>query len=156
MRFLADTNWLVAAYFADQDVHRTEIVTRFTARWDLPWLVSPVVLLESRNVFASLSARQNPPEWRRLQDVIGTRLIVPEMTWEAIEAKAQEFFQRFSHKARIGTLDAMLIGAGVIARATHFLSFDKNSNARAMAAVLKLKVFPELTAEDRRRMALFR
>lgn len=40
--------------------------------------------------------------------------------------------------------------------ATHFLSFDTNSSVRAMAAVVKLKVYPELTAEDKRRMAAFR
>jgi hypothetical protein len=63
---------------------------------------------------------------------------------------------RFSHKALLGSLDVMLAAHALDSGATHFLSFDTGSNLRALAAVLKLKVFPDLTADDKRRMALLR
>lgn len=53
-------------------------------------------------------------------------------------------------------MDRMILSSGLQAGATHFLSFDTNSSARSLAAHLKLKAFPELTAEDKRRIAAFR
>lgn len=50
----------------------------------------------------------------------------------------------------------MILASALKAEATHFLSFDTHSNLRALAAVLKLKVFPELTAADKRRIAALR
>jgi predicted nucleic acid-binding protein len=156
MRFAVDTNWLVATYFIDDDVRRTEIVERFVARHQPQCIVSPVVLLESENVFSTLAANPRPNEWHRLQSDLGRRLLRSELTWDAMEEKARELFRRFSHRASISTFDVMIIAGALKAEATHFLSFDTRSNTRAFAAVLKLKVVPELSEEDKRRMARFR
>ena len=156
MRIFADTNWLVAGYFVKTDQGRSEIVRNFSARCDAPWLISPVVWLECQNIFSGIAREPNPPEWRNFQADIGTKLLVPEVTWDAMNIKAKELLNRFSHKARLGTFDVMLVASALKADATHFLCFDTQSNLRALAAVLKLKVFPELTPEDKRRISVLR
>jgi hypothetical protein len=153
---MADSNWLVAAYVTGQNPVRTEVVRRFTARMDVPIWLSLVVELECQNIFAALGQEPKGEEWCQFQADIGTKLLVTEIGWNSLVEKSRELFQRFSHKARLGTLDTMILASALKAEATHFLSFDTNSNTRALAAVLKLKVFPALTAEDRRRMAAFR
>lgn len=140
----------------ENDRPRAEIVRRFITRHDVPFLVSDIVLLECENVFASIAAAQNPLEWQRLVGEIGTKVTKIDFAWEQLAVDARSMIRRFSHKAPISTFDTMILAAAVKAEATHFLSFDKNSNLRALAAVLKLKVFPELTADDKRRMAVLR
>ena len=155
MNALADTNWLVAAYFLN-DPLRSGIVERFSKRHGTAWLVSPASLLEAQNVFPGIARQASPPELKNLMTDVGTKLIVPPHSWESLALKTQELFSRFSHKGRFAAFDAMILASALQAGATHFLSFDTNSNLRALAAVLRLKVFPELTVEDRRRMAQFR
>lgn len=156
MKVFADTNWIVAAYFRRLDPKRTFVVDRFSAKFDRPWMVSAIVALECENTFRLIGAHAEPPEWRSLQSDFGSRLNQTEDSWISIEAKAKVLFRQFSCKSRIGTLDTMILASAILAGATHFLSFDSNSNLRALASVLKLKVFPELTPEDKRRMTAFR
>lgn len=156
VRAFVDTNWLVAAYFPLLDPSRSATTARFSEKWDAPWLISAAVHLECENVFRFIGGHALSPEWVDLQGDLGTAVIQTEHSWETITSKAKELIQRFSPKAKIGTLDTVILASALMSEATHFLSFDTNSNARALAAVLKLKVFPELTAEDKRRMAIFR
>jgi predicted nucleic acid-binding protein len=156
MTLFADTNWLVAAYFDKADANRSAIVQRFGARTDSPWIISAVVLMECANTFPALAGEPNPEAWRELQRDIGRRVWLLDAGWSAIAANADDLISRFSHRARLGTLDLMILASALKCGATHFLSFDTNSSARALAAVLKLKVVPELTELDRRRMQFFR
>lgn len=156
MKIVADTNWLVAAYIVKLDQPRTEIVHRFIERCDLPWIVPPPALIEARSVFASYTNTPKSPEWERLKGDLGHKLLPSPHSWEEIALKAEELSDRFSPKARVGTLDLLILAAAVKAEATHFLSFDSNSNTRGLAAVLKLKVFPDLTVADKQRAAAFR
>ena len=76
--------------------------------------------------------------------------------WAAISDKAEDLFARHSHRAKLGTFDVMLVASAVLSEATHFLSFDTNSNARALAAAAKMKLFPELADADRQRLSALR
>jgi hypothetical protein len=156
MKIVADTNWLVAAYFVNVDLSRTDIVIRFADHWDVAWRVPRPVLLEAQNVFAAYAGKPNGDEWITFQGDVGTKLFIPELGWNELLATTEELCDRFSHKTRLGTLDLMILASALRIEATHFLSFDTDSSTRALAAHLKLKVFPDLTAEDKRRMALFR
>jgi predicted nucleic acid-binding protein len=156
MRVFADTNWLVAAYFTELDPRRTAIVERIGKKFNVPWVISVVVLMETANTFRMLASNPNPQEWRDLNSDLGSRIEVTDDGWEEISAKSTELVERYSHKRRIGTLDIMILASALKCGATHFLSFDTNSHLRALAAVLKLKVVPELTTEDKTRMAIFR
>lgn len=156
MKLFADTNWLVASYFQTSDDDRSGIVGRFARKHDHPLVVVPLVYLESRNVFAWIARDANPKEWQMLQADIGSRLLLAPMDWAALSKKSEELFARHSHRGKLGTFDVMLVAAALESDATHFLSFDTNSNARALAAACKLKVFPELTESDRQRLAALR
>ena len=156
VKLFADTNWVVAAYFRNKLPHRSEIVRRFIEKQHQSWLISSAVLLECENIFRTGAGESNPTEWLSLQQDLGTRVIITSETWEEAAGKAGNLFQRFSHQGRLGTMDMLILASALKAEATHFLSFDTNSNLRALAALLKLKVVPELTPEDRRRMARFR
>lgn len=156
MKLFADTNWLVASYFHTPDDDRTSIVGRFARKHDHPLIVAPLAYLESRNVFAWIARDANSKEWQLLQEDIGSKLLLAPMDWTALGRRAEELFARLSHRARLGTFDVMLVAAALECEATHFLSFDTNSNARALAVACKLKVFPELTESDRQRLAALR
>ena len=156
MRIVADTNWLVATYFSDKNQSRTEIVKRFIDRCDAPWIVPLPALLETRNIFSLSAKTAKSSEWKVFESHFGTRILIPDVSWQEIQSKTEELSDRFSAKAAIGTLDLMILATALKAEATHFLSFDSNSNARALAALLKLKVFPDLTADDKRRVAALR
>jgi predicted nucleic acid-binding protein len=156
MKAIADTNWLVAAYFNDINESRTATVERFIARYDGPWIVSLPTLLETRNIFSYCATAANSNEWRIFQSHIGTRILLPDLDWDEIQAKTEELSDRFSAKMRVGTFDLMILATALKVEATHLLSFDTNSSLRALGAVLKFKVFPELTAEDKQRVAAFR
>ena len=156
MKLFADTNWLVASYFRTPDDDRSGLVGRFARKHDLPLMVAPLVYLESRNVFAWIARAANPKEWRMMQADIGSKLELAPMDWASLSQRAETLFARHSHRARLGTFDVMLVAAALESEATHFLSFDTNSNARALAAACKLKVFPELTESDRQRLSVLR
>jgi predicted nucleic acid-binding protein len=156
VRLFTDTNWLVAAYFGEEDAGRSAIVQRFSAKFDLRWTISVVVLAEAANVFAMTAGEANSREWTNLQSDLGRKLELSEDRWEAIAEKANELFGNYSHRARLGTLDLFILASALKAGATHFFSFDTNSSVRALAATLKFKVIPELMEHDKRRMAVFR
>jgi predicted nucleic acid-binding protein len=156
MRIVVDTNWLVATYFSDKNHFRTQIVRRFIDRLDAAWIVPLPALLEARNIFALSARTANGAEWKVFQSHLGTQIIIPDVSWEEVQAKTEELSDRYSARVAIGTLDLMILATALKCEATHFLSFDTNSNARALASVLKLKVFPDLTADDKRRVAALR
>ena len=156
MTAFADTNWLIAAYFPLEQPHRSAVVQRFVGKYDFPWMISHPVLLECENSFRAVGGSSTPPEYREFISDIGSRILMRGDSWESIASKAVALFQRYSPSAVVGSLDMLILASALQAGATHFLSFDTNSNLRALAAVLRLKVFPELTVDDRRRMAQFR
>lgn len=149
----ADTNWLVAAYFVNS---RTPVVERFAEKHDWPWQVAPPVLLECHSVFPRLARQANPPQLKQLKADLGSKLILQDLPWNEIEERAKELLARFAHKAELGVFDAMLVASAKAAGTEWFLCFDTNSNARAMAAALKMRVFPELAEEDKKRLAALR
>lgn len=154
MILFADTNWLVGAYFVERDDERTTIIERFARKHDLPWLVSHIVLLEARNVFGWAARELNPKEWRQLEADFGSRVLVDVMNWDLQRRRTMDLFQKYSHKAQIGTFDVALVGSALLAGATHFLSFD--SKARALAAAERLIPFPALSSAERRLLSALR
>lgn len=119
-------------------------------------MISKCVLAECSTVFPYLAGEPNPLQWIKLRKDVEERISLSVDSWDAITAKADDLIRLYSHKARLGTMDMLILASARKAEATHFLSFDTNSNLRALAAHLKLKVFPELTAGDKRRIAAFR
>ena len=125
MTLFADTNWLVAGYFQERDEDRARIVERFTRQHSLPWVTSPVVLLEARIVFAWIAREVEPLEWRRLVADLGGRIYVDTMQWDRVRQQTLQLFARYSHKTQIGTFDTVLVASALLLGATHFLSFSE-------------------------------
>ena len=156
MKLFADTNWIVASYFVLDQESRHAVSQRFHARHEFPLHLCPAVFLECESVFASITRKPNSAEWTHFQSDLGQKIVLEALDWNEMIENSRSILHRFSHRARLGTFDMVILSSAVSVAATHFLSFDSNSNLRALASVLKLKVFPELTAEDRRRIQLFR
>ena len=141
----ADANWLTATYLAPGDTRsraRHAIVERLARRQPRPVLISRVAFAEARNVFSRITLLDHPPEWRALLDDVGTKLLLPVLPEEKLEAQSFALFARYSRKLTLGTSDVFIIAAGQLAGATGFLSFD--GVARALASAEGLDVFPEL------------
>jgi len=64
------------------------------------------------------------------------------MNWEALAQGTSELFERFSHKATIGTFDATIIASARLAGAEEILSFGER--LKGLGAALQLNVFPKL------------
>jgi len=146
----ADTNWLVAAYFVNS---RTPVVQRFAARNDLPWQVCAPVLLECHAVFPRLARLSDPPQLGQLRADLGGKLVLHPFTWDDLARHAESLLSQYAHKAQISVIDAMVIAAAKAAGAGWLLCFDTGSNTRALAAAVRLHVFPDLTEEDEKRLA---
>jgi predicted nucleic acid-binding protein len=73
-----------------------------------------------------------------------------------MERMGAELLDKYAHKAAIGAMDSLIVASALAAGCDWFYSFDTGSNARALAAVCRLKVFPDLNEEDRSRLAAMR
>lgn len=144
----ADTNFLSVVEFHDPVC--TGVCERFLRHNSRPVVVGELAELEAANVFARVSGHADSAEWRRLQARLDTGEWRREPAdWLAIRGRARDLFRRYSHKASLGTLDVLHLAAAQLAGCAHFASFDTGSSARALAAALRLEVFPELSARDR-------
>jgi predicted nucleic acid-binding protein len=150
MNVFADTNWLEALYFVPhpgnaEATKRASIVERRMRNQSGPLLTSHVVLLEARNVFSRLSRTPKPEEWDQLVADFSGRIFVDPMNWDFLRQETTAVFEKFSHKAVIGTFDATLIASAKLAGAQEILSFDER--LKAVASCCELNVFPKLGPE---------
>jgi predicted nucleic acid-binding protein len=148
----ADTNWLTAIYLAakessDDSQTRRATVDRFLRMHGGKLLLSPVVLLEARNVFSRVTGEAEPAEWALLEADFNGRLYVDPMNWHELQRECEGIFARYSHKATVGTLDAAIVASAKLAGARKFLSFD--NVVKALAVAEGLEVLPELDREGK-------
>jgi predicted nucleic acid-binding protein len=73
------------------------------------------------------------------------------MNWDFVRRDAFALFNRYSHRAILGTLDVAILASAKLAGATRLLSFDQALKALAVAE--GLEVFPPLDAAGRRLLA---
>jgi predicted nucleic acid-binding protein len=151
LRPFADTNWLEASYIEPDprnalSVRRSAIARKRNEK-EGPLLTSQIVLLEARNVFARVTKAPAPEEWKELQADFNAKIFVDPMDWDLLRQAAGRIFERFSHKAPLGTFDVAIIASAELAGAREILSFDENLKATAFA--VGFKVYPDLTAEGR-------
>ena len=92
--------------------------------------------------------------WSRLQGLIDGGIWRREpVLWSAVAEKAREIIERYGSKLRAGTLDTLHIAHALLLGCTWFLSFDTHSNARVLAAACRLRVCPELSADEKARLS---
>jgi predicted nucleic acid-binding protein len=149
----ADTNWLSALYLPSNELDeesksRRALVHRFMRKHGGRLLISPIVLLEARNVFSRVTGESKPAEWALLESDFDGRLYIDPINWRELQRGCEGVFSRYSHKATIGTFDAAIVTSAKLAGARTFLSFDKT--AKAMAVAEGLETFPELDRDAKK------
>ena len=154
MKPLADTNWLARFYLGSGPLH--EVCQRQMQQHEVPLHISPPVLYEARTVFPRLTGEANPAVLKQLKSDFGDSIVFHPLDWSLLEKMGGELLDKYAHKSEIGAMDSLIIASALAAGCDWFYSFDTGSNARALAAACRLRVFPDLTAEDRTRLAALR
>lgn len=137
-----DTNWLFSLYYQTQD---RPAIAAWAQRGPSTLVVSVAVLAECRCNFGRAGDRL-----RALESDLEARLYVDcGYTLEEMVGMAGDLFRRYAPRSNVGTLDILHVAAARRFGCQWFLSFDSASGCRAVAHACGLKVFPDLTAEDR-------
>ena len=132
---------------------QTALAVRFLRKNSDSFILSELAELECRRAFAVRSGKPNSENWARLQGVIESGAWHREpMDWAAVSERANQLIDRFGARLKAGTLDTLHVAHALHSGCTRFLSFDTDSNARTLAASCKLKVYPEMTAEEKGRL----
>jgi hypothetical protein len=79
----------------------------------------------------------------------GVRLRRESVDWPDAFQQAESLARRFSPTLRPGGHDLVLVAAAVVMGATWFLSFDRNSRQRPLAAAAGLRVWPPLDKDEK-------
>ncbi len=145
MRLAADSSVLVRLYL-DED--GAEAIEQFLADDAKVISVSELARVEVLNVLLrdpDLGAAAKFEE-----DLVeGVRLRTESVDWPDAFQQAESLARRFSPTLRPGGHDLVLVAAAVAMGATWFLSFDRNSRQRPLAAAAGLRVWPPLEKDEK-------
>ena len=145
MRLAADSSVLVRLYL---DEEGAEAVERFLADDAKVISVSELARVEVLNV---LLRDPDLGAAARLKEDLdeGIRLRTESVDWPDVFQQAEGLARRFSRTLRPGGHDLVLVAAAVAMGATWFLSFDRNSRQRPLAAAAGLRVWPPLDKNEK-------
>jgi uncharacterized protein with PIN domain len=79
----------------------------------------------------------------------GVRLRTESVDWPDAFQQAESLARRFAPTLRPGGHDLVLVAAAVVMGASWFLSFDRNSRQRPLAAAAGLRVWPPLDKDEK-------
>jgi hypothetical protein len=147
-----DANFATALHFNIRG--QTELAEKFVRKNSRPIILSELAELECYRAFVIRTGTLASENWSRLQGLItdGTWRREP-VIWNVLAQKGRQLIERCGSRLRAGTLDTLHIAQALLSGCTWFLSFDSNSNARLLAAICRLRVFPELNASEKARLA---
>lgn len=145
MRFAADSSILVRLYLGDES---GDAIERFLADDSKVISVSELARVEVLNVL--LRASDLGAAARFEEDLAESlRLRLESVDWPDAFQQAESLARRFSPTLRPGGHDLVLVAAAVTMGATWFLSFDRNSRQRPLAAAAGLQVWPPLDKDEK-------
>ncbi len=145
MRLAADSSILVRLYLAEESA---DAIERFLADDAKVISVSELARVEVLNVL--LRAPDLGAAARFEEDLAeGLRLRLESVDWPDAFQQAESLARRFSPTLRPGGHDLVLVAAAVAMGATWFLSFDRNSRQRPLAAAAGLQVWPALDKDEK-------
>ena len=145
MRLAADSSILVRLYLAAESA---DAIERFLADDAKVISVSELARVEVLNVL--LRAPDLGAAARFEEDLAeGLRLRLESVDWPDAFQQAESLARRFSPTLRPGGHDLVLVAAAVAMGATGFLSFDRNSRQRPLAAAAGLQVWPALDKDEK-------
>jgi len=146
-----DSNFVTALHFNIRG--QTAAAEKFVRKNSAPFIFSELAELECRRAFILRTGQTNSENWTRLQSLVagGTWQREP-ILWKQVAGKCQDLIDRFGTKLKAGTLDTLHVAHALHLGCTRFLSFDSDSNARVLAVSCHLKVYPELTTQEKGRV----
>jgi predicted nucleic acid-binding protein len=143
MRFVADSSLLLRLYLRDGNSNAIE---RFLAEDAKVVSLSALARVEVLNVLL----REEKRAGQFLADLDeGLRLRMEPVDWPRAFQQSESLARRFSPTLRPGGHDLVLVAAAVIMGGTWFLSFDRNSRQRPLAAAAGLRVWPPLKKDEK-------
>jgi predicted nucleic acid-binding protein len=143
MRFVADSSFLLRLYLQDR---HSEAIERYLSADAKVVSLPALARVEVLNVLLRLEGRAD----QFLADLNeGRRLRLEPVDWVKTFQQAESLARRFSPSLRPGGHDLVLVAAAVTMGATWFLSFDRNSRQRPLAAATGLRVWPPLEKDEK-------
>lgn len=145
MKLAADSSLLLRLYL---DEEGAETIQEFLADDAKVISVSALARVEVMNVL--LRDPELGAAARFAEDLEeGIRLRLESEDWDAVFQLAESMARRFSRTLRPGGHDLVLVASAVAMGAAWFLSFDKNSRQRPLAAAAGLHVWPPLDKDEK-------
>ena len=143
MRYVADSSLIIRLYLRSAE---TESIERFLEEGEKTLGISDLARIEVLNVLF----REKPCADQFLSDLREKRRFRFEsVDWTDAFQRAESLARRFSSILNPGGHDLVLVAAAAAAGASYFLSFDRNSNQRVLAAAAGLKVWPILDKNEK-------
>ena len=143
MRFVADSSLLLRLYLHDGNSESTE---RFLAEDAKVVSLSALARVEVLNVLL----RQKERADQFLADLDeGLRIRLEPVDWPKAFQQAESLARRFSPTLRLGGHDLVIVATAVTMGGTWFLSFDRHSRQRPLAAAAGLRVWPPLEKDEK-------
>ena len=145
MRFTADSSALLRLYL---NVDGTDALERFVVANAKVLSVSDLARIEVLNVLWRDTSRSAADRFE--EDLAeGLRLRLEPVDWSDVFRQGESLGRRFSRTLRPGGHDLVLVAAAVVMGGTWFLSFDRNSRQRPLAAAAGLRVWPPLDKDEK-------
>ena len=148
MRFCADSSFLVRLYDPLGKPAEADAIRAYLSDDQKVITVSELCRVEVLNV---LLRKPETEAAKQFDDDLaeGLRLRLESVDWPDAFQQAESLARRFSRTLRAGGHDLALVAAAVAMGATWFLSFDRNSRQRPLAAAAALRVWPPLDKDEK-------
>jgi predicted nucleic acid-binding protein len=148
VKFCADSTLLVRLYDPNGKRSEAEAITRYLSDDAKLISVSELCRIEVLNVLLRKPRVGAAEEFER--DLAeAQRLRIEPVDWLDAFQHADSLARRFSAILRPGGHDLVLVAAAVAMGANWFLSFDRNSRQRPLAAAASLQVWPPLEKDEK-------
>ena len=148
MRYCADSSFVVRLYDPLRPAEEAEALRAYLDDDRKVVTVSELCRVEVLNVLLRKPAAGVA---RRFLDDLdeGRMLRLEAVDWADAFQQADSLARRFARTLRPGGHDLVLVAAAVAMGATWFLSYDRNSSQRPLAAAAGLRVWPPLDKDEK-------
>ncbi len=148
MRYCADSSFIVRLYDPQGDATELAAMSRYLADDQKLLALSALGRLEVLNM---LLRKPETGAARKFEEDLleAVRLRVEPVDWSEAFRQAESLARRFSRTLKPGGHDLVMVAAAAVMGAAWFLSFDRRSRQRPLAAAAGLSVWPALDKDEK-------